>query len=71
LGAKGKEIVFSESGDIAVKDPVCGETLGMAEVAGSEMHEGWAYYFCSSRCRAQFARSPVAYAQKSQTPEAP
>jgi len=53
--------MFSENVDISVKDPVCGKALAMTDVIASEMHDGWAFYFCSSRCRDQFANSPARY----------
>jgi Cu+-exporting ATPase len=42
----------------AATDPVCGMRVEPATAAGSSLHEGVAYYFCSPHCRAAFERDP-------------
>jgi len=45
-----------------VKDPVCGQSLTLTDVAGSTLHHGWAYYFCSIDCQEQFEEAPGNFA---------
>ncbi|MDQ3010685.1 MAG: heavy metal translocating P-type ATPase [Acidobacteriota bacterium] len=37
------------------RDPVCGMTVDPARAAGSQVHEGSTYWFCSASCRDRFA----------------
>ena len=39
-------------------DPVCGMTVDPARSAGSAIHDGQTYYFCSTRCLQQFQTEP-------------
>src|SRR5262245_1385163 len=39
-------------------DPVCGMTVEPASAAGSHIHAGQTYYFCSKHCLARFAADP-------------
>jgi len=43
-------------------DPVCKMRVRESEIAGSLVHEGATYYFCSLRCVRSFADRPEAYA---------
>jgi Cu+-exporting ATPase len=42
-------------------DPVCGMTVEPATAAGSHVHAGQTYYFCSLHCRDRFAADPARY----------
>ena len=43
-------------------DPVCGMTVDERAAAGSVVHAGKPYYFCSSRCQHEFEAHPAQYA---------
>ncbi|MBX9581633.1 MAG: YHS domain-containing protein, partial [Gemmataceae bacterium] len=43
-------------------DPVCGMTVDPTRAAGTAVHEGRTYYFCSPRCLHQFGADPARYA---------
>lgn len=43
------------------KDPVCGMNVEPRASAGSAVHEGKTYYFCSSDCLRQFQEHPERY----------
>ncbi|GMU55392.1 MAG: hypothetical protein AMXMBFR33_45380 [Candidatus Xenobia bacterium] len=45
----------------ASKDPVCGMTVQPDKAAGTHVHAGKTYYFCSSSCLSKFAADPAAY----------
>ncbi len=45
-------------GGVAVKDPVCGMTVIVAETTPSFEHDGTTHHFCSQRCRDRFAADP-------------
>lgn len=45
-----------------IQDPVCGQTLTMADINGSTLHDGWAYYFCSQACEMRFREAPQSFA---------
>ncbi|HET9844271.1 MAG TPA: heavy metal translocating P-type ATPase [Nitrospira sp.] len=53
-------------------DPVCGMTVHPESAAGSYVHEGKRYYFCSPGCLARFREDPTHYLippeQRSQEP---
>lgn len=40
---------------ISVKDPVCGMEFDLCDAQAHEDYRGWAYFFCSDRCRQEFA----------------
>jgi Cu+-exporting ATPase len=42
-------------------DPVCGMTVRPESAAGSYVHEGKTYYFCSPGCLAKFRQDPSAF----------
>jgi Cu+-exporting ATPase len=44
-----------------MKDPVCGMTVDPAKAAGSSVHKGVTYYFCSPSCKARFDANPGQY----------
>lgn len=44
-------------------DPVCKMTVTPKTAAGSYVHKGKTYYFCSKACRAAFAKNPAKYLQ--------
>ncbi len=43
---------------MASKDPVCGMMVDEKHAAGTSVHAGTTYYFCSSGCKVAFDRSP-------------
>lgn len=47
-----------------VIDPVCGMTVDPAKSAGSHVHEGTTYHFCSKHCLAKFQAAPQQYLAK-------
>jgi YHS domain-containing protein len=40
---------------MSVKDPVCGKEFDLCDAQAHEDYCGWAYFFCSDRCRQEFA----------------
>ena len=42
-------------------DPVCGMAVHPESAAGSSVHEGRTYYFCSTGCLAKFRQDPAAF----------
>lgn len=42
-------------------DPVCGMTVQPKMAAGSHVHEGKTYFFCSTGCLAKFQADPASY----------
>jgi Cu+-exporting ATPase len=55
---------------VLITDPVCGMSVDRARAAGSAVHEGQTYYFCSTHCLHQFQADPRRYA-RSQATEPP
>lgn len=43
-------------------DPVCGMTVNEKSAAGTAVHAGKTWYFCSSRCQHEFETNPAKYA---------
>jgi Cu+-exporting ATPase len=43
-------------------DPLCGMTVDVRTAAGSVVHVGQTYYFCSPRCQHEFEANPAQYA---------
>ena len=39
-------------------DPICGMTVEPERAAGSHVHNGQTYYFCSRHCLAKFKEDP-------------
>jgi Cu+-exporting ATPase len=52
------------------KDPVCGMTVDPAQAAGSHVHDGVTYHFCSTHCVAKFKADPRKYLDPQAGPEA-
>ncbi|HET9491128.1 MAG TPA: YHS domain-containing protein [Methylomirabilota bacterium] len=46
------------------KDPVCGMNVDEKKAAGTAVHAGKTYYFCSAGCKATFEKAPAQYAGK-------
>ena len=44
-----------------MKDPICGMDVDPAAAAGSHIHDGQTYYFCSAHCLAEFRADPARY----------
>ncbi len=51
----------SPSGETGQIDPVCGMTVQPDSAAGSYVHAGKRYYFCSPGCLARFREDPAHY----------
>ena len=45
-------------------DPVCGMPVDETSAASAHVHEGAAYYFCSTDCRAKFEANSAGYLRK-------
>lgn len=43
------------------KDPVCGMTVDEKKTKLVSKHDGKAFYFCSSACKATFEKDPHKY----------
>ena len=43
------------------RDVVCGMQIDPAKAAGSSVHEGKTYYFCSQSCKSKFDQNPKQY----------
>lgn len=43
------------------KDPVCGMDVDEKKAAGTAVHQGKTYYFCSTSCKARFEEEPKKY----------
>ena len=46
-----------------MKDPICGMDVNPATAAGSDIHDGQTYYFCSAHCLAEFRANPTRHIQ--------
>jgi P-type Cu+ transporter len=53
----------------SVRDPVCGMTVDPRQAAGSVVHQGQTYYFCSKGCAAKFQANPDRYLHPEAGPE--
>ncbi len=53
----------------AVHDPVCGMIVDPQHAAGSAVHQGETYYFCSKGCLAKFQADPAKYLHPQAAPE--
>ena len=56
---RGLEIIDSPVS--SALDPVCGMTVDPARAAGSAVHDGKTYYFCSAHCVEKLKRDPQKY----------
>jgi len=45
------------------KDPICGMMVDPKRAAGSSVHQGKTYYFCSPGCKSTFEKNPAKYAK--------
>lgn len=43
------------------KDPVCGMEVDERKAAGTSVHHGVTYYFCSAHCKSAFDKEPDRY----------
>ena len=43
------------------RDPVCGMRVDEKKAAGSSVHTGATYFFCSPNCKTEFDRDPSRY----------
>jgi YHS domain-containing protein len=50
--------------EITAVDPVCGKVLKLEAAVAQEDYQGWAYFFCSQRCRRLFVSSPARFAKR-------
>ena len=66
LGAQPQKGTASPA---AVKDPVCGMDVVPATAAGSAVHDGRTFYFCSDQCRRKFEADPARYLDPNYRPE--
>ena len=44
-----------------VEDPVCRNAIALEDARASEEYDGWAYFFCPSRCHEAFKLNPGRY----------
>jgi Cu+-exporting ATPase len=51
-------------GHADTRDPVCGMTVDLREAAGTAVHDGHTYYFCSPSCRERFQAAPDTYVER-------
>src|SRR5688572_865228 len=54
-----------------VTDPVCGMSIHPMFAAGSSVHDGETYHFCSKHCLEQFKSEPQKYVRKDAAPPTP
>jgi Cu+-exporting ATPase len=50
-----------QDGHADTRDPVCGMAVDPHEAAGTAVHDGHTYYFCSPSCRERFQAEPEQY----------
>jgi YHS domain-containing protein len=56
----GGQITFTDEEEVET-DPVCGMSVAPANAAGTSVHGGREYFFCSEECKRQFDASPERY----------
>jgi len=61
---KDDEIINKKEDAIMAKDPVCGMDVDEKKAAGTAVHEGKTFYFCSTRCKESFEKAPEKYVNK-------
>jgi Cu+-exporting ATPase len=54
---------------LQVRDPVCGMTIQPDDAAGTHVHNGKTYYFCSRACQTRFQQSPNEFLTSARTPD--
>ncbi len=47
--------------EMQVRDPVCGRSIRLEEVAAAEDDGDWTYFFCSAACHGRFKAAPARY----------
>jgi len=45
------------------KDAICGMNVDEKKAAGSSIHAGKTFYFCSQNCKQEFDKNPAKYAK--------
>lgn len=53
-----------EAEEMVERDPVCGMEVDPNSAAGSTVHNGKTYYFCSTGCMRRFEEAPEQYTGK-------
>lgn len=53
--------LFSRKPKSNATDPVCGMSVQPSSAAGSILHQGTTYYFCSAACMESFRKEPAHY----------
>jgi Cu+-exporting ATPase len=71
--SKAETMSSSSSTARVAVDPVCGMKVDPVAAAGTQVHEGTTYYFCSAHCLAEFRSNPEKHlaAHASELPPAP
>src|SRR5262245_36672019 len=62
--------LLSMAPSAATIDPVCGMPVDPATAAGSTVHDGQMYHFCSTHCLARFKQDPARYLNRDAHKEA-
>jgi P-type Cu+ transporter len=52
-----------KEGLFMAKDPVCGMDVDEKKAAGTAVHKGKTYYFCTATCKESFEKAPDKYAR--------
>ena len=63
-------VIQPTAAESAAIDPVCGMSVDRAHPAGTVMHDGQTYYFCSQHCVKKFQARPAEYASGRKPKEA-
>jgi P-type Cu+ transporter len=58
---KDDQIVKIKEDVKMAKDPICGTNVDETKAAGTAVHKGKTYYFCSAGCKAKFEGEPENY----------
>jgi P-type Cu+ transporter len=53
--------LLEEEAMAIVTDPVCGMQIEPDDAAGTMIHQGTTYYFCSQACHSAFEADPSSY----------
>jgi YHS domain-containing protein len=46
------------------RDPICGMNVDENKAAGTAIHNGKTYFFCSAGCKAKFEKEPEKYTKE-------
>lgn len=60
----GSALPILDAGSTPAIDPVCGMTVDPAHAAGSHLHDGTTYFFCSMSCHRKFSAAPDRFLMK-------